>query len=195
MSDGTQSEEYAARLEQREGARWKRLLRVQALYHWNLRRLELGRTLDVGCGIGRHLVVLDGVGVDHNPMSVEVARRRGLAAFTPDEFEASPHARPGAFDSMLLSHVVEHMTRTEAVALVGRYLPFLRSAGRVVLIAPQEQGFRGDDTHVEFMDEAALRAILEANGLSVVEERSFPLPRAAGRRFRYNEFVTVGVKP
>ncbi|MDH3605989.1 MAG: class I SAM-dependent methyltransferase [Acidimicrobiia bacterium] len=195
MTDDTQSEDYAERLQQRERARWKRWLNVQAPFQWNLRRLKLGFTLDVGCGIGRNLVGLRGIGVDHNPSAVAIARDRGLTAYTADEFVASDDAHLDQFDSLLLSHVVEHMTRDEAVALVARYLPFLRPGGRVVLIAPQEAGFRTDPTHVEFMDRPALRHILEANRLVVRKEASFPLMRSAGRFLRYNEFLAVGVKP
>ena len=80
----TVGRDYAERLETLEGARWKRLLDVQAPYRWNLRRLGLGFTLDVGCGIGRNLLHLDrrGVGVDHNVASVEIARGRGCTAYT-----------------------------------------------------------------------------------------------------------------
>jgi len=195
VTDDTQSEDYAERLEQRERARWKRWLNVQAPFQWNLRRLEPGFTLDVGCGIGRNLVGLRGVGVDHNPSAVAIARDRGLAVYTPEEFAASGDAYPDHFDSLLLSHVVEHMTRDQAVALVATYLPFLRPGGKVVLIAPQEAGFRTDSTHVEFMDRTALRHILEANRLVVQKEGSFPLMRSAGRFLRYNEFLAVGVKP
>lgn len=192
MEDGTRSEEYSARLQRRQGARWKRWLHVQAPYAWNLRRLRLGFTLDVGCGIGRNLSALDGVGVDHNRAAVAVARRRGLAAFTPEEFSMSEFSAPGRFDSLLLSHVVEHMAFDEAAALLGRYLVHLSREGRVVMIAPQEAGFRSDDTHVEFMDDSALRSLLEGHRLDVVDEYSFPFFRAAGRYFRYNEFVAVG---
>jgi SAM-dependent methyltransferase len=190
--EDTRSDDYAARLVRREGARWKRLLNVQAPYRWNLRRLELGFTLDVGCGIGRNLVGLDGIGVDHNPAAVELARRRGFTVFTTEEFGRSEFAVAERFDSLLLSHVVEHMTASQAHDLIGSYLPHLRPGGRVVLIAPQEAGFRSDDTHVEFMDGAALRALLEGNGLRVVREYSFPLVRAAGRFLRHNEFISVG---
>ena len=188
----TRSEDYAGRLRRREEARWKRLLNVQAPFRWNLRRLELGYTLDVGCGIGRNLLGVDGVGVDHNPAAVEIARRRGLTAYTTEDFAGSEYARPGRFDSLLLAHVVEHMTRAEAGQLLGRYLPYLRPGGRVVLIAPQEAGFRSDDTHVEFIDHRALRELLEAHGLQVVREFSFPFIRAAGRLVRFNEFISVG---
>ncbi|MCP4245603.1 MAG: methyltransferase type 11, partial [bacterium] len=94
MDDPTQSEEYAARLVRREDARWKRWLNVQAPYRWNLRRLGLGFTLDVGCGIGRNLLALDGVGVDHNATAVAAARGRGLTAHTAEEFPATEFASP-----------------------------------------------------------------------------------------------------
>jgi SAM-dependent methyltransferase len=184
---------YAARLARLEGARWKRWLDVQAPYRWNLRRLGLGRTLEVGCGIGRNLLHLgpDAVGVDPNPHAVEAARARGCRAFLPDAFRGSDAAR-ASFDSLLFAHVLEHMRRDAAAALIAEWLPQLRPGGRVVLIAPQEAGFRSDPTHVEFLDFAALRALLEGAGCAVERADSFPLPRIAGRVFRHNEFVVVG---
>lgn len=184
---------YAARLARLEGARWKRWLDVQAPYRWNLRRLALGRTLDVGCGIGRNLLHLGdaAVGVDPNVAAVETARARGARAFTPGAFRASAEAQV-PFDALLFAHVLEHMPRAEAAALVAEWLPQLRAGGRVVLIAPQEAGFRSDPTHVEFLDEAALRALLAGAGCTVERVYSFPFPRAAGRLFPYNEIVAVG---
>ena len=189
----TRGSGYTERLDALEGARWKRWLDVQAPYRWNLRRLELGFTLDVGCGIGRNLLHLGhGVGIDHNADSVALARRRGCTAFDPAGFRASEFAAPGRFDSLLLAHVVEHMSETDAAALVAEHLPFVRAGGRVVLIAPQEAGFRSDPTHVEFMDGARLRAILEANGVAFERGYSFPFPRFVGRVFPHNESVAVG---
>jgi len=189
----TRGSGYTERLDTLEGARWKRWLDVQAPYRWNLRRLELGFTLDIGCGIGRNLLHLGhGVGIDHNADSVALARRRGCTAFDAVGFRASEFAEPGRFDSLLLAHVVEHMSETEAAALVAEHLPFVRSGGRVVLIAPQEAGFRSDPTHVEFMDGARLRAILDANGVTFERGYSFPFPRFVGRVFPHNESVAIG---
>jgi 2-polyprenyl-3-methyl-5-hydroxy-6-metoxy-1,4-benzoquinol methylase len=192
--DDTRSEAYTARLDELGGAAWKRHLDVQAPYRWNLRRLELGFTLDVGCGIGRNLVHLEckGVGVDHNEASVQMARQRGCVAFSNEGFHSSEYARPGCFDSLLIAHVVEHMTLAEATTLVGDYLEFVRPGGQVVLIAPQAAGYRSDATHVEFMDPPKLRAILEGNGVELTRSYSFPFPRIVGHVFPHNEFVAVG---
>ena len=152
--DATARPEYAARLSGLQAARWKRVLDVQAPYRWFLRRLRLGRTLDVGCGIGRNLDNLDGnaVGVDHNAEAIATCRARGFVAYTVDEFPDSVDAVRASFDALLFAHVLEHMPRDDAVALVEGYLPYLRRPGRVVLITPQERGHASDATHVEFMD-------------------------------------------
>jgi SAM-dependent methyltransferase len=191
----TADPEYAERLARLGSARWKQVLDVQRPYRAHLRRLRLGRTLDVGCGTGRNLRALDpgSVGVDHNPHSIGLARAAGLPAVTVEEFFADPElTRPDGFDSMLVAHVVEHMTPDDALAVVGSYLPFVRDGGRVVLITPQERGYASDPTHVTFTDLPALRRF--ARDLGVVVERgySFPFPRVAGKVFTYNEFVLVG---
>jgi SAM-dependent methyltransferase len=187
---------YTQRLTRLEGPRWKRLLDVQAPYRWNLRRLRLGHTLDVGCGLGRNLAHLggDGVGVDHNATSVAVARSRGLTAYTVEEFLASPHARPGAFDALLAAHLLEHLPEAQAREVVASYLPYLRPDGQCVFITPQERGFASDPTHVRFVGFAEAAALAAELGLRVERRYSFPLPRLAGRVFTYNEFVTVARK-
>jgi len=156
-----------------------------------------GRVLDIGCGIGRNLQHLDGrgVGVDINPHSIEVTRRKGLRAHTTDEFAASPDAIQGGYDSLLFAHVLEHMTQGEASDLVGLYLPYLRSGGRVVVIVPLEAGFRSDATHVTFLGLADIADIEAAHGLVRGAGYSFPLPRFVGRVFVHYETVALSRKP
>jgi SAM-dependent methyltransferase len=194
-------------------ARWKRILDVQAPYRWNIRRLLGNReVLDLGCGVGRNLAHLapNSVGVDHNEHSVQVCRERRLIAFTNAEFGATEHARPGRFGGMLVAHVIEHMTRAEAVQLLAGYMQYLASGARIVLICPQERGFgpqengfaphgggvtSGQMAHVEFADFDALADICTRLGLAVSKRSSFPFPRSVGKVFAYNEFVVVATKP
>jgi 2-polyprenyl-3-methyl-5-hydroxy-6-metoxy-1,4-benzoquinol methylase len=200
MTDGpgpaTAGPDYAERLLALEAARWKKLLDVQRPYRWNMRRLELGRVLDVGCGIGRNLLHLGpgSVGVDHNPRSIEVTRSRGLTAFTSAGFHTGRDDDLGSFDSMLLAHVVEHMTIDEAGAMVSAYLPYVRPGGKVLFICPQEKGYATDATHVSFTDAEALERLSETLGLNVVRSYSFPFPRIVGKFFAYNEFCVLAVK-
>jgi SAM-dependent methyltransferase len=193
---GTEAEYYTRRLQRLGGARWKRVIDAQAPYRWNIRRLELGHTLDVGCGIGRNLAHLDGngVGVDHNPSSVQACRVLGLEAYTIDDFLASAYARPGAFDAMLAAHLVEHLPEPAARDVIGRYLPYVRGGGRIVMITPQERGYASDATHVRFVRFEEAADLARALGLQVERQYSFPFPRPAGKVFTYNEFVTIARK-
>ncbi len=196
-ADETKHEGYTRRLVSLEALWWKRFFNVQAPYRWNLRRLGLGRTLEVGCGIGRNLAHLgeQAVGIDHNAASVAIAKDRGLLAFTPDEFRTNDFSRPGAFDSLLLAHVIEHMSGDEAISVVSDHLRYVRRGGKLVLITPQEAGYRSDPSHVRFVDFAGLAALCVSVGTQVVRMFSFPFPRFFGRVFRYNEFVLVARLP
>lgn len=160
-------------------------------YRWNLRRLRLGRVLDIGCGVGRCLAFLDGhgVGVDHNPTSVAECRRRGFEAHTPEEFAT---LEVGQFDTLLLSHVLEHLEAEAGSALVAEHLHRLRPGGRILLITPQEAGQRSDPTHVRFVDAEASRALLSGLGATGIRSRSFPFPRIVGRVFVHNETHVIG---
>jgi SAM-dependent methyltransferase len=193
VSYSTKDPEYTERL-LTESSGWKRFIPVQAPYRWNLRRLSPGFVLDLGCGVGRNLGHLDGngVGIDHNPDSNKVAHTRGLKAFTPEEFLLSDFNRAGSFDSLLAAHVLEHMTEADAVDLLKGYGPLVKEGGLLILITPQEAGFKSDPTHVHFMDFPQLRAAAAAAGFAApVREFSFPFPRPLGRVFTHNEFVAV----
>ena len=193
----TKNEEYTRLLLDRI-VWWKRILDVQRPYRIHLQRLNLGSVLEIGCGIGRNLINLEkanrSVGIDHNPNSVAVAVSRGLVAFTPEQFLSSCYAQPSSFDSLLVSHVAEHMERDAVVSLLSEYLVYLRRGARVVIVTPQEAGYRVDPTHVEFMDFDRLVRILQEAGLNVLTHYSFPLPRLFGKVFKYNEFVVIGQK-
>ena len=193
----TDTPDYAERLRRKQTVWWKRLLPVQAPYHWNLRRQDLGRTLDVGCGLGRNLGVLPAgsVGVDHNAEMVALARSMGYGAYTVGEFMDGPLAVPGAFDGLLLAHVVEHMEREQALQLLRDYLPFVRPGGRVFLVCPQERGYASDPTHVWFAQDSDLGALVGSLGLELERSFSFPFPRKAGKLFIYNEFCVLARVP
>ena len=192
QTNSTEGSEYAERLNRLEFARWKQLLDVQRPYRWNLQRLKLGRVLDVGCGIGRNLVALPGaVGVDHNAESIATAKERGLNAFTTEEWQNSSDQYAEEFDTLLLAHVLEHMSQPVAHELLLEYLPFLKPKSRVLFICPQEKGYVTDSTHVRFVDLSGMADHARAIGFTPLRGYSFPFPRSFGKVFPYNEFVLV----
>ena len=196
MSDGTQDSSYAERLQKKQGVWWKQILPVQLPYRLNLKRQKLGRTLDIGCGIGRNLPMLPpgSLGVDHNELSIAMARKNGLNAVTVAEFEAGKDARPGSFDSFLVAHVLEHMDEDAGRGLLEAYLPYLRPGGSVFIVCPQEVGYRSDPTHVSFTTDEDISRICRDVGLTPVKAYSFPFPRPVGKLFIYNEFCVLATK-
>ncbi|KAA0024822.1 class I SAM-dependent methyltransferase [Antrihabitans cavernicola] len=191
----TESADYAERLRKKQTVWWKRALHVQAPYHWNLRRQGLGRTLDVGCGIGRNLAVLPAgsVGVDHNSESVAIARSMGYDAVTSKEFLGS--TPPASFDGILLAHVIEHMDADSGEKLLREYLKFLKPGGKVFFVCPQERGYDSDPTHERFTTGDDLVELCRTVGLVPQVPFSFPFPRKLGKIFIYNEFCLLARRP
>ncbi len=187
-------EPYAHRLRALERRWLARTFDVQRLYRRNIEQLRLGFVLDVGCGLGRNLRHAGGtgVGIDTDDAAVATACGRGLTAFTPDGFSASEYARPERFDSLLMAHVLEHLSPDDGENLLRQYLPYLRANGQVVLICPQGAGFRSDPTHVSFIDGQDLTRLADRCDVSVLSVRSHPFPRVVGRIFPHNETVLVG---
>ena len=190
----TKGQDYTERLNKLSNAKWKQIFDVQKPYRWNLSRLNLGKTLDVGCGIGRNLKNLqhDSIGVDHNESAVIQAKESGLHAFTVDEFNKQKNIKKDYFDSMLLAHVLEHMSTKQGTDILKQYLPYVKN--KIVIICPQEKGFTTDDTHVNFLKHSDIEKILLGIGLSIDQSYSFPFPRVIGKFFTYNETIVVAKK-
>lgn len=195
-NSSTQSEAYTNRLTALSGRFISRLVGGQP-YRWKIRRIASGDVLEVGCGIGRNLHFLGSraVGVDHNSMSIKVCRERGFVAYTPDEFTALPDTAPKIFDTILLSHVLEHLTLSDARALLHTYLQYLLPSGKLIIICPQQRGFASDSTHATYFDLDALAQLAASVQCSEVSRQSFPFPAFVGRWFTYNEWIHISASP
>jgi SAM-dependent methyltransferase len=189
----TNEKNYTDGLLYRQSAWWKKFFNVQYPYKYNIQSLKPGFVLDIGCGIGRNLLHLNGngIGIDHNPTSIEVSKSRGLKAYTVDDFLKSTYNKPETFDSILLAHVAEHMTGDDFITLLKQYVHLLKDDGRIIVITPQEKGFKSDDTHVQFMDFVTVKDLLKEIDFNTNRQYSFPFPRVVGYFFKFNEFVSV----
>ncbi len=183
---------YTARLDRLGNKKWKILLGTQRPFKAPITSLRLGKTLEIGCGVGRLLQWLpNSVGVDHNPTSVAAAQARGLTVFTNQGFHLSEFAIPESFDSILMSHLLEHLTEDNRNAIMKEFRKYLIPEGRLVIICPQEAGFRSDSTHIEYLDFKSIKEYGLRHDFVVELAKSNPFPRFLGKLFKYNEFFVV----
>lgn len=192
----TQEKKYADYLINAQDKGWKNKIDVQRPYRIKLQKLSLGKTLDIGCGIGRNLKALSSksVGVDHNKFMIQYLNKAGYTAYTVSDFEKSKSSVVGSFDSLLFAHIIEHLSIDESKKMIRSYLKYLKLGGRVVVICPQKKGFSKDSTHVEFHTRDTISKLLSSIDLEVVKEHSFPLPELFGSIFAPNEYWVVAKK-
>jgi 2-polyprenyl-3-methyl-5-hydroxy-6-metoxy-1,4-benzoquinol methylase len=195
-NSSTQSEAYTNRLTALSGRFISRLVGGQP-YRWKIRRIANGNVLEIGCGIGRNLNFLGSraVGVDHNAMSIKVCRERGFTAYTPNEFLALPDIANKKFDTLLFSHVVEHLTLADARALLHMYVQYLAPSGKLIIICPQKRGFATDSTHVTYFDLDSLAQLAASVQCSEFSRKSFPFPAFLIRWFTYSEWIHISISP
>ena len=191
----TKNSQYSERLESIQGKPWKAALSIVNPYKWHIRQVMRAPSLEVGCGIGRVLKFSPSeiVGVDHNQSAIDICVEHGLTAYSTETFLSGPDATK-EYNSIIISHVLEHMTYAQAIDLLKAYLPNLATGGRLIVACPQEVGYASDETHIEFMDFDLIHKLFKECGIKINRSYSFPFPRPVGRLFIYNEFIVIGEK-
>lgn len=166
---------------------------VRKLYLRRAASQVAGSTLDFGCGIGELLSVLPegSRGLEYNEATVAYCRSIGLPVDHydgfADDWSLSRLSREDGFESMVVSHVLEHLEHPASV--FRKLLAAAERLGirRVLVIVPGMAGFRIDPTHLTFVDEPVLRQSLP-HGWVREESFHFPFPAAwVGDYFAYNE--------
>lgn len=159
-----------------------------------------GPTLDFGCGVGELLERLPAGsrGLEYNPATVAFCRRKGLQVDAYDGFAddwgLSVLAPETRFDSMVVSHVLEHLD--EPARVLQRLLLASERLGvrRVLAIVPGRAGFRIDATHRSFVDRGMLAdaGIVQGTGFSMQRARFFPGDlRGIGDWFPHHELQVL----
>ncbi len=131
---------------------------VRRAYLRSAARKLVGPTLDFGCGVGELLTRLPtgSRGVEYNRDTVAYCQRNGLPVDfydgVTDDWSLGSIAQSGQFQSMVVSHVLEHLDAPAAI--LSKLLRAADDKGmqRVLVIVPGAAGFRTDPTHTVFVD-------------------------------------------
>jgi len=158
-----------------------------------------GPTLDFGCGVGELLARLPegSKGLEYNHASVDFCRHKGLNVEWYDGYADNwcLSTLPGGsrFESMVVSHVLEHLE--DPMNVLRALLRWAGSAGvrRVLVIVPGWVGYTADNTHRTYIDWEMLRGLLETERCWTVTRKSyFPINiNRVGNWFRYQELQAL----
>jgi len=176
---------------------WRKL--VRRLYLNSAAKALSGPTLDFGCGVGELLARLPkgSKGLEYNRASVDLCRQRGLDVVWydgyADNWRLSTLPKDSHFQSMVLSHVLEHLE--DPMAVLRALLRSAKGVGvdRVLIIVPCRVGYGSDATHRTYVDWDMLTNSLDADcGYAIAEHRYFPINNfSAGNWFRYQELQVL----
>jgi SAM-dependent methyltransferase len=195
INNNTSSDGYFKELQENTDVFWKKIVPIHLPYTINLKKQLKGKTLEVGCGLGRNLKHLqDGsVGVDHNKKSVMYCLSKGLPAMSTEDFHKTSLCEKSHFDNLLVSHVLEHIELDKQADLLREYIPYLKQESRIFIVTPQERGHELTDSHITWTDFDRIKDILieSAPDFEIRSSYSFPFPRMFGKWFNYNEFNVV----
>ena len=134
------------------------------------------------------------MGVEYNEASVAFCKERGLDVIHydgfADDWALSFLPKKRTFESMVISHVLEHLD--EPVRVLGRLLAAARGLGveRVLVIVPGRAGYRIDATHVTFVDQQmlALPELTVDTGFQLTHTVYYPGDwRSLGEVFAHHE--------
>ena len=130
---------------------------IRKIYLYDIKKYCIGKTIDLGCGVGELLQVLPNgsMGFEVNFVAVNYCRSKGLNVmlFEPDKDDYSFQLiEKNSYESFTMNHVLEHLE--DAYAVINKIFAACYKLGikRLVFTVPGIKGFQSDKTHKVFID-------------------------------------------
>ncbi len=173
---------------------------VRNIYLKATLKLLKGKTIDFGCGTGELLYKLPSgsIGIEINQTTVQYCQGKGLNVYLynqrSDNYQLSDLAPTNRYESLLLSHIVEHLEHPEEVLRLLFKTARRLDIKRVVLIVPGKKGFKLDPSHRTFIDFSFLKQheLFMTEGFRIVNQRYFPINlKFIENFFTYHELQIV----
>jgi len=136
--------------------------------------------LDFGCGFGQVLRALRNQGFKHadgldiEPEALSYCRDQGLSCFDGAEDGEFYENHKGAYDYIILSHVLEHFPKEAMITQLQKIKTLLKAGGGLIVAVPNAQSNTGsywryeDFTHHYLFTSGSLYFVLRAAGFDEV---------------------------
>jgi 2-polyprenyl-3-methyl-5-hydroxy-6-metoxy-1,4-benzoquinol methylase len=138
------------------------------------------RIIDLACGAGEFLSLLHSLGyteargIDLSEAQLAHARRMGLSNVDRDDLVHHLESHPNTYDVVVLSHVIEHLTKNELLSCMRLVRAALKPGGRALFLTPNAASPLGfiyavsDFTHELLLSATSLSQVAGAAALEVV---------------------------
>ncbi len=148
---------------------------------------QQGRVLDLGCGRGEVLELLqergnEAVGVETDNELVRICQAKGLNVVEQDAVSYLGTTTED-WDGIFVGHLIEHLPMNLAYDLMAGCWAALRRGGRVILLTPNPNWLPGigefwsDPTHVRFYPISAMGNMLLSAGFVIIDSGTDPSSR------------------
>jgi SAM-dependent methyltransferase len=134
-----------------------------------------GYVLDIGCGPGVYLEMYSGpsLGVDAHPNNIRICSNKGINAI---ESDANNYVQENSFDTVLLSHILEHLDFPETV--IENAYRNVKPSGQLIIIVPCREGFVAGLTpeigHKKFITENDIDSYMKKFHCKKIKSVCFP---------------------
>src|SRR5450830_1532819 len=147
------------------------------------------RVLDLGCGAGGLLAVLQARGLDPDPSAVQAGQARGLRLREGLIHEAATRCAGERYDLIVLSHVAEHLRDLRSLPDLAR---LLTPEGKLYIEVPHPAGYACgerppyyyfDSEHINHFSAQALARLLAPAGLQLHSAEAVSLTLSDGGHY------------
>jgi hypothetical protein len=189
------SESYFQYLHDR--GRFRRVLR--GVYLRDICKECIGKTIDLGCGVGELLQKLPpgSIGLEVNKVAVDFCTAKGMSVslYDPEEDDYQfKGLRQNEFQTFTMNHVLEHIFNSWQV--IDKIFSSCSRLGieRIVFTVPGIKGFASDSTHQTFIDSDYLSGFgfFDHPLFKLKQARYFPVNNVFfSRYFTHNELRLI----
>lgn len=185
--NNTNTKEYTRYYLKKFNIWYRRFFPVDIPFKFIAKSCCRGKILDIGCGPGRYLAFFPerATGIDHNIDFINYTRKRGFTSFHTSELDKIKEQK---YDTLLFSHILEHMPMNIGENLIKQYINFLKNNGRIVIVVPHGCCYKNDPTHVLYYGPEQINQLSQRIGFHLKKSFYNPFPD-----FLSNFLITDGI--
>jgi hypothetical protein len=172
---------------------------VRTIYLNDIKKYCIGKTIDLGCGVGELLKIWPegSIGFEVNKVVVEFCKKNGLNVnlYVPEEDNYNfKMIEAGKYETFTMNHVLEHLERS--FEIINKIFESCDRLGikRIVFTVPGHKGYKSDATHQTFinMDYLTKTGVTDNKYYQLRVNKYFPVnSEAFSRYFTHNELRLV----